>query len=94
MLVVAITIALGLGIFGSSKVDAHDSSKVEINTEYKRYKSVMLQEGDTLWGIAEEYMDESYSSIEEYIIELKKINNLDSDEIHEGSYLMIAYNNQ
>ena len=54
----------------------------------------MLQEGDTLWGIAEEYMDESYSSIEEYIIELKKINNLDSDEIHEGSYLMIAYNNQ
>jgi hypothetical protein len=37
-------------------------------------------------------MDDSYESIDEYILELKQINNLYTDEIHEGRYLMVAYN--
>ena len=90
MLMLAVSIAIGASLFGtSSLVDAHDNSHTE--TSIKCYKSIELQEGDTLWGIAETYMDDSYGSIDEYISELKKINNLQSDEIHEGCYLMVAY---
>ncbi len=91
MVIVAIAIAVTFGVIGtSSLVDAHDSSYTE--TSVKCYKSIELQEGDTLWGIAEKYMDDSYESIDEYILELKQINNLYTDEIHEGRYLMVAYN--
>ena len=92
MLVLAISVAIGAAVFGtSSLVDAHDNSGLESESK-KCYKSIELQEGDTLWGIAELYMDDNYNSIDEYISELKEINNLDSDEIHEGHYLMVAYN--
>ena len=92
MFLLALSIAAGIGIFGtSSLVDAHDNSGL-VSSDIKCYKSIELQEGDTLWNIAETYMDDSYDSINDYISELKKINNLDSDEIHEGHYLMVAYN--
>lgn len=55
------------------------------------YKSIQLESGDTLWSIAEEYMPEGFSSIWDYIEELKDINGLKSDEIHEGRYLTVVY---
>ena len=55
------------------------------------YKSIQLKSGDSLWSIAEEYMPESFSSIQDYIEELKEINGLESDEIHEGRYLTVIY---
>jgi len=93
MVILAISIAFGVGMLGTySFVDAHDSSySVESNID-KYYKSIELKKGDTLWNIAETYMDESYDSVEDYISELKKLNNLTTDEIHEGNYLMVAYN--
>lgn len=91
MLLLAVSIAIGAGVFGSSSlVDAHDNSQIDALSA-KCYKSIELQEGDTLWGIAETYMDDTYESVDEYISELKRINNLESDEIHEGCYLMVAY---
>lgn len=91
MLIFAVSIAIGASMFGTSSfVDAHDSSRMEASS-VKCYKSIELQEGDTLWGIAETYMDDTYESVDEYISELKKLNNLESDEIHEGCYLMVAY---
>lgn len=91
MLILAVSIAIGASVFGtSSLVDAHDNSQME-TASIKCYKSIELQKGDTLWEIAKTYMDDSYESIDEYIFELKKLNNLESDEIHEGCYLMVAY---
>lgn len=60
-------------------------------TEEKYYKSIELSYGDTLWEIAEEYMDDSYDSIYEYIEELKTINGLTSERIHAGRYLTVVY---
>lgn len=91
MLILAVSIAIAAGVFGTSNpVDAHDTSQTE-TLSVKCYKSIELQEGDTLWGIAETYMDDTYESVDEYISELKRLNNLESDEIHEGCYLMVAY---
>ena len=73
-----------LGFFNSS-VTAADSSRT------KYYTSIQIQEGDTLWSIAENYMTEEYDSIQDYIDEVSMINSLNSKTIHTGQYLNIPY---
>ena len=91
--VAAMIIALILSIIAGRKlVSAHDNRKNEpVNFTY--YKSIEVQEGDTLWDIASAYADED-TSVKAYVKELKKINHLDSDSIQEGSYLTVAYTDQ
>lgn len=56
----------------------------------KIYTSIIINSGDTLWDIANEYKPDDMSS-KEYIKEIKEINSLSSDNIHSGNYLMIYY---
>lgn len=51
------------------------------------YKSVEIQEGDSLWSLAKEYREGGSLSAKEYVEELKKMNNLREDTIHTGQYL-------
>ena len=57
----------------------------------KYFKCITIEEDATLWSIAEENMTEEYSSVNEYISEVKDINNLTSDEIYCGATLIIPY---
>lgn len=77
-------------VFGSNFASAQDNDYTA-EVEHKYYKSIELEYGDTLWAIAEEYADDHYESIEEYIYELKLINDLESDNIQEGKHLTVAY---
>lgn len=58
--------------------------------QYKYYTSIQIDQGDTLWTIAEEYCYDS-SQLKDYVREIKEINNLKSNEIHAGNYLTIVY---
>ena len=59
---------------------------------YKYYKSITVAGGDTLWSIAEDYMDEEhYGSIYEYIREVMQINNLKNDAIYADAHLIVPY---
>ena len=58
---------------------------------FKYYKSIEIEDGDTLWGIAEEYMGDDYDSVQEYIAELKDINQLVTDDIQSAKYLTVVY---
>lgn len=58
---------------------------------YKYYTSISIKKGDTLWSIASEYMTAEYDSIEEYIIEVKKLNHISGNKIYTGKYLTIPY---
>lgn len=59
---------------------------------YKYYTTVTVEKGETLWDIAvENYSDRYYDSISDYIAEVKEMNGLDSDTIHEGAKLVIVY---
>ncbi len=71
-------------------VSAHGNTPSE-DTLYTYYKSIEIQPGDTLWGIAEETMTSAYNSTAEYVQVLKDINNLQSDDIQSGQYLIIQY---
>lgn len=58
---------------------------------YKYYKTIVIEPGDTLWDIAEEYCTDDYASLEDYISVLKKMNHLNGDTIYAGERIMIAY---
>lgn len=58
---------------------------------YKYYTSIRVSSGDTLWDIANEYRTEEYSSISNYISEVREINHLKSNQITDGMYLCVPY---
>lgn len=59
---------------------------------YRYYKSITVSERDTLWSIAETYMDEMhYDSIQDYIGDVMRINNLKNDAIYADAHLIVPY---
>lgn len=57
---------------------------------YKYYTSIYIEEGDSLWSIAELYLYDGISIID-YIDELKRINSLENENIKAGCYLLVSY---
>lgn len=71
----------------------HSSAKNDPSQEAaKYYKSIVVSDSDTLWSIAENYMDEAhYGSIYEYIREVMQINSLTDDAIYADAHLIVPY---
>ena len=68
------------------------NAKADAVPSYKYYKSIVVSNNDTLWSIAEEYMDgEHYTSINDYINEVKTMNSLSGDSIQYGRHLVVPY---
>lgn len=72
-------------IFSSAKDPATDI------LQHKYYKSITIEQGDSLWSIAQEYRSDAYKDTQEYIDELIQLNGLTSGIIHEGQHLIVAY---
>lgn len=51
--------------------------------------SVQIENGDSLWSIASQYYTEEFSSVENYITEIKRMNGLSSDLLYAGNYLLV-----
>ena len=77
--------------FGDRVVKAQESAN-DI-----QYKVVEIKNGDSLWSIAKENMDNTNDSgfinIYQYIHEIKRCNNMKSNNINAGCYLMVPYYN-
>lgn len=58
---------------------------------YKYYTTIQVEQGDTLWSIAAEYMTDGYDEIRDYIAEVRRLNHLYNDRIYDGKYLTIPY---
>lgn len=84
IIVISLIIILGSSIhaFARSKEDA---------PIYKYYTSIRIEDGDTLWDIAEKYTSDYHIDKEDYIEEVCKLNQIHEDEIHSGQYITIAY---
>ena len=73
-------------------LSSHGSAQAQESADaVKKYTSVSIQPGDTLWSIASIYADGHYSCIQDYIDEVKFINNLSGDLIYAHEYLLIPY---
>ncbi len=77
--------------FGDRVVKAQESAN-DI-----QYKVVEIKNGDSLWSIAKENMDNTNDSgfinIYQYIHEIKRCNNMKSNQVNAGCYLMVPYYN-
>lgn len=77
--------------FGDRVVKAQESAN-DI-----QYKVVEIKDGDSLWSIAKENMDNTNNSgfinIYQYIHEIKRCNNMKSNQVNAGCYLMVPYYN-
>ena len=76
--------------FGDSVVEAQEP------TTDIQYKVVEIKAGDSLWAIAKENMSDElnhsgFTDIYQYIHEIKKCNNMKSNQINAGCYLMVPY---
>lgn len=81
-----VTTSLAVSSFRSNA--KNDASK----ETSKYFKSIVVSDSDTLWSIAETYMDEEhYDSVYEYIREVMRINNLKNDAIYADAHLIVPY---
>ena len=80
ILISSLCLALALAILFGSFLSEADAN-------------VEIQPGDTIWELADDYMDEQhYESREAYIREVQELNSLaDTDSIVSGQYLILPY---
>ena len=88
---IVICFCLGLGLFIIFGSKGNNNKAEAATSNLKHYKCITIEEGDTLWTIAEENYSEEYDSYEDYIDEVKFINNLTNDKIYNGATLVIPY---
>lgn len=92
-LIAVFTLLLIIGgvLLGSSWSDARQTSAANEYPVEKYYTSIEIQAEDTLWSIADTYMNEECGDKSTYIEEIKRLNKIDEDEIHSGQHLLIPY---
>ncbi|MCD8222586.1 MAG: LysM peptidoglycan-binding domain-containing protein [Clostridiales bacterium] len=94
LIVLLMVFAFCSGFFGHSLlINAHAEEKTDQNRSLY-YTSVQLKKGDSLWNIAQNYADGTDFSTLEYMEELKRLNRLESENIHAGEYLTVMYFNK
>lgn len=88
-IIVAIIVISVLYVAVTQK-DASESDATNASTKY--YTCICIEEGDSLWDIADRYMTDEYSSEQEYIDEVASINNLSNpSEIVAGTNLLVPF---
>lgn len=89
---VAVILAVAVVIILVTRVKVNANNSYGRDYSDKRYKNYTVTSGDTLWDIAEANMDyEYYDDVNDYIAEIKRMNNLYSDKIYTGQNLLITY---
>lgn len=89
MLIIIGIIVLSIIYIGITKSEAPASNAS--NASQKYYTCITVEDGDTLWDIAETYRTEEYGSIQEYIDEVLSINSMNTDVIVAGTNLLVPY---
>lgn len=90
ILVAVILFVMAVVLIGGS-MSSSAKGRGERGESYKYYTSVVIEQGDTLWGIASEYVTPEYSGVEEYIREVRALNHMEGDCIRAGQYLLVPY---
>ena len=77
-------VLLGTGISALANSDKGSA-------QYKYYTSVRIEDGDTLWNIADKYIQGTNIDHKTYIKEICELNSICADEIHAGNYIIVYY---
>lgn len=85
VMVIAIFIITFCIITSTVAASGYDQKREKLVT------SVLIEEGDSLWSIADEYYTNECKSIKKYINEIKRSNGIFSDEIYAGQCIIVPY---
>lgn len=80
-----------LGFFVGSKNMNEVKAKDNKAPTHKYYTEVEVEDGDTLWAIADEYMTTEYEDKEEFIDEVCQMNHITGSMIRSGNTILIPY---
>lgn len=94
VLAIAIILVVTLGILLGSSINALASSDKDISSYNKYYVSIRVESGDTLWTIADEYVEGFNLSKTDYIQEVCQINGISEDNIKAGDHIVVPYYSQ
>ena len=72
---------------GSFIVRAQDACSEPL---YKYYTSIPIEDGDSLWSVAEDY-GTGYDSGRDFIQEVIRINHLTDESLRRGDHLIVPY---
>jgi len=87
-LTIVIMFVIGVG-FGTILTRAEEKEHVQM---HRYYANIEIESGDTLWEIAEEYMDDTYyANRTDYMNEIMTVNGMVSDQLISGQKLIIPY---
>ena len=93
VLVLLAVCMLFLGVYiGSRRVSQVEAKGNEIHRE-KYYTAITVEQGDTLWSIADEYMTSEYTDRDSFMDEVREMNHLTGSIIHADSTLLVPYYN-
>lgn len=90
LIVLILVVLLGAHFCGQSLMNVL-AGEVGSPLFEKYYTSIEIKNGDSLWSIANQYVEKSGMSTAQYVQELKSMNNLREDTIHSGKYLTVFY---
>ena len=91
---IAIILVVTLGILLGSSINALASSDKDISSYNKYYVSIRVESGDTLWTIADEYVEGFNITKADYIQEVCQINGISEDNIKAGDHIVVPYYSQ
>lgn len=91
IIAIVFIIIVAVGILLGSSMNTLASSEKDISSYNKYYVSIQVESGDTLWTIADEYIDGFNIEKTDYIEEICEINEISKDDIHAGDYIVVPY---
>lgn len=91
VLFTAVAVLILCAVFTTINLLNSQAEEQKSGPYYKYYTSIQIQDGDSLWNIAEKYRIHSGKSAAEYVCDLKEMNSLSGDTIHAGHYLTVYY---
>ncbi len=91
VVVAGVFVAVCLFLVGGSHLRSHQVQANSATVVETYYTSIYVQSGDTLWDIADAYMDDSYADKNAYIDEVKEINHITESSLQAGSYIIVPY---
>lgn len=91
MIAVIGILAISLIILLGSSICAFAGSRSASAPVYKYYTSVRIEQGDTLWTIADTYISDYDIDKKEYLDEVCRMNHLRDGQVHRGDYIVVPY---
>lgn len=87
--ITAFSLAICIFMVSGNHMRSHEVQASAVHHQETVYQSIRVNAGDTLWSIADSYMDGSDMDREAYMKEIKRINHITEKDLQAGSYIIV-----